>query len=351
MKPDRFQPAVQKIYRFSDYNMLIPESGHGFFQIDFQNYPFTATRAIFLSCGQYFQLLDGQIGFKVYRFPKSLVRSKIDSRYLFKHLIALGAVDLPIEKNEWEVKDKILPGNEPAVLDFSITQWQMQNPLQSSPQEIRQIFDFKDMVDQSYRRQKNATQLLRRLNQPAVRLNHLLKRRLGVSSAQLLQNRMLLEAKREVVFSDKSMKEITYDLGFNDPAYFNRFFKRTTGKTPRQFREKFQVDDRDSFLGDLFSAIEEYYKQERSTAFYARQLGMSVPSVSKKVREKLQRTIGSLVREKLISESKQLLSKGWPVVEVAYDLGFEAPNHFSAFFKNYTGQTPSDFRHSIQKVQ
>lgn len=351
MKPEQFQPVVQKIYRFSDYNMLLPESGHGFFQIDFQNYSFTATRAIFLSCGQYFELLDGQIRFKVYRFPKSLIRSKMDSRYLFKHLIALGAVDFPIESAEMVAKDNILPGNEPAVLDFSIEQWQMQNPLQSSPQEIRQIFDFKDILDQSYRRQPSSAQLLQRLNQPAVRLNQLLKKRLGVSGAQLLQNRTLLEAKREVVFSDKSMKEITYDLGFNDPAYFNRFFKRTTGKTPRQFREMFQIDDRDSFLGALFNAIEEYYKQERSTAFYARQLGMSIPAVSKKVQQKLQRTIGSLVREKLISESKQLLSKNWPVVDIAYDLGFEAPNHFSAFFKNYTGQTPSDFRHSIQKVQ
>jgi len=46
----------------------------------------------------------------------------------------------------------------------------------------------------------------------------------------------VLEAKRNLSFSKKSIKEISYELGFEDPAYFSRFFKNHTGAGPQEFR-------------------------------------------------------------------------------------------------------------------
>ena len=51
-----------------------------------------------------------------------------------------------------------------------------------------------------------------------------------------LNKRILLAAKTTLAYSSKKSTEISYEIGFNDPAYFARFFKRNTGLTPKQFR-------------------------------------------------------------------------------------------------------------------
>ncbi len=58
------------------------------------------------------------------------------------------------------------------------------------------------------------------------------------SPQQIIQERIVLEAKRHLLFTDKQTQEIAYDLGFEDPAYFSRYFKRIAGISPSEFKEK-----------------------------------------------------------------------------------------------------------------
>jgi AraC family transcriptional activator of pobA len=51
-----------------------------------------------------------------------------------------------------------------------------------------------------------------------------------------LRQRVLTEAKRQLVFTNLAIGEIAYDLAFADPSHFGRFFKKQTGKTPQEFR-------------------------------------------------------------------------------------------------------------------
>ncbi len=57
----------------------------------------------------------------------------------------------------------------------------------------------------------------------------------GLSPKGFITNRLILEAKRRLYYSESSIKELAYDLGFNDPEYFARLFKKVTGKTVSAF--------------------------------------------------------------------------------------------------------------------
>jgi AraC family transcriptional activator of pobA len=53
-----------------------------------------------------------------------------------------------------------------------------------------------------------------------------------------VQNRLMLEARRKLTYVPASVSQIAYELGFNDPAYFCRVFKRHNGVTPSEFRRR-----------------------------------------------------------------------------------------------------------------
>lgn len=61
----------------------------------------------------------------------------------------------------------------------------------------------------------------------------------GESAARLIRKRLMLEAKRLLVYSELTIAQIAEQLNFADASYFGRFFKRETGQTPRQFRTAF----------------------------------------------------------------------------------------------------------------
>jgi AraC family transcriptional activator of pobA len=59
----------------------------------------------------------------------------------------------------------------------------------------------------------------------------------GAPPISIIQARLLLEAKRLLRYSEATVAEIAYYLGFEDPAYFSRFFARGCEMSPRQFRQ------------------------------------------------------------------------------------------------------------------
>ena len=67
-------------------------------------------------------------------------------------------------------------------------------------------------------------------------LNKVLKNITGISAKEHIQNKLVTEAKRLLIFSNISNKELSYQLGFDEAAHFNNFFKKMTGLTPTEFR-------------------------------------------------------------------------------------------------------------------
>lgn len=76
-------------------------------------------------------------------------------------------------------------------------------------------------------------------------LNDTVREQTGQAAGELIRERQLLEAKRLLLHSDLSISEIGYQLNFNDPSYFSRFFRRYTGQTPAAFR----LDIREKYQG------------------------------------------------------------------------------------------------------
>ncbi|MEC8483545.1 MAG: helix-turn-helix domain-containing protein, partial [Pseudomonadota bacterium] len=74
------------------------------------------------------------------------------------------------------------------------------------------------------------------LNVSEKTLSRLVQKAYGKSVLQLTHEHLLREAKRNLIYTQKSVEEIAYDLGFKDPGYFSRFFKRAEQLTPAQYR-------------------------------------------------------------------------------------------------------------------
>jgi AraC family transcriptional regulator, transcriptional activator of pobA len=79
-----------------------------------------------------------------------------------------------------------------------------------------------------------------KLNISESYLNEVLKKTTGLSVSYWILNEVMLEARRLLYYSQLNVKEITHKLGYDDPAYFSRLFKKATNTTPLAFRERYR---------------------------------------------------------------------------------------------------------------
>lgn len=95
---------------------------------------------------------------------------------------------------------------------------------------------FRALVELHYLQQWSVARYARQLHMGETRLNRMCLRLGGKSAFEMAQQRLMLEARRKLMYLPGSVASIAYELGFQDPAYFSRAFKRATGMTPRQYR-------------------------------------------------------------------------------------------------------------------
>lgn len=97
---------------------------------------------------------------------------------------------------------------------------------------------FREILEQNYTRIKRPAAYAQKLNISAPYLNECVKNTTGFSVSHHIQQRIILEAKRLLFHSDKSVKEIAAELGYDDYPYFSRLFTKVTGMTAIAFRKK-----------------------------------------------------------------------------------------------------------------
>ena len=93
-----------------------------------------------------------------------------------------------------------------------------------------------ELIDQHYKQEKKCEFYASKLALTSKRLNEIVKAERGKTVTQLIHDRIMLEANRDLVFSAKTIKTIAFELGFDDPAYFSRFYRKQMSESPAEFR-------------------------------------------------------------------------------------------------------------------
>jgi AraC-like DNA-binding protein len=322
------------ISRLVAHTIIWIKSGFGEYEVDFKKYLFTEEVILYLEPGQYFRLVSGDL--KAESFPIDEHSIQISAyRYLFKHLISVGHITPHFLKEN----DKL--ANTSTFLQESLLSWKQLNPFHASPEELSILFDLYDQINKTLRNGPTIREILNPIHATPRSAYNTVRQKLNLSLKDLIQNRKLLEAQRELTFTTKPIKEIAYDLGFDDPAYFTRFFTIKKKIQPELFRESINAQREDTFITDLLQLIDRHYREHRSMQFYADKLTMSPRTLGRKVSEALNTTVKDISTKKLIAEASQLLTSQQSVTEIADYLGFKEPQHFTAFYKLQTGMVPS----------
>jgi AraC-like DNA-binding protein len=95
---------------------------------------------------------------------------------------------------------------------------------------------FQAKIDERFRDLREVSEYATQLNISAGHLSEVIKVQSGKPAIKHIHDRLVMEARRLLFHTDNSLKEISFDLGFTDASYFNRFFKRETGITPAEYR-------------------------------------------------------------------------------------------------------------------
>lgn len=107
--------------------------------------------------------------------------------------------------------------------------------VQATPDGVVQ--QFLQLIELHFSEHLNIEQYAVKLQLSANYLSELCKQQTGKTAHQLVQERILLEAKRLLCYSELPVKAIAYKLNFTDTSYFSRFFKKHTHVSPAEYRQ------------------------------------------------------------------------------------------------------------------
>ena len=255
---------IDRPHKHDFYVTVIFTSGHGVHEIDFETYEIKPGSLFFLTPGQVHNWklskdISGYIFFHtqaffeqdfsrnhIQNFPFFNYNQNIPVLYLennkinyfsnlFQHLMHENQIN-KIFKSE-----KILSLINLIYIDCA-REYLIDIPKTEINKNTysRQFNEFQQLVENNYKKQKSATFYAEKLNVSAKHLNRICQTVLGKTTTEYIINRVLLEAKREIIYQKHSLSEIAYHLGYDDYAYFSRIFKKHFNETPSDFINKYR---------------------------------------------------------------------------------------------------------------
>jgi len=231
--------------------------GSGRHTIDFRTYDMAPHQLYFLTPGQVhsWQLSADIQGYNLF-FEPNFFRQRFGNRlyqYPFCHshqhqplLEVAGQQNLfgdlfTYAFREYEAHE---PNRSDVFLSFVHIMLEAANRLYSQQwmQTDTHLYDrirrYEELLESQFLTVREVGQYAEQMSLTPNYLNHICKKVLGKTASQLWQERLVIEAQRLLTHTTQSVKEIGFELGFEDPSYFVRFFRKHTGQTPVVFREQ-----------------------------------------------------------------------------------------------------------------
>jgi len=244
------------------YSIYWIKKGTGVYHIDFENYSFDGNVLFFLSPGQVFSV-DTEAIEEAYKL--TFLRDFYCIQTHDKEVACNGVLFNNIYNTPFLQPTE----NDTLKLDFIITclidelkqsatgQYDMLQAYlkQFIVQAVRikkdhyqikddvesQLFkDFSLLVEQNYKTIHSVTEYANRLGISPKSLTKHFQKIGSQTPSDFIKKRIILEAKRQLLYSSDSVKQIAFNLGYNDPAYFTRFFTKSTTKSPLHFKTDYK---------------------------------------------------------------------------------------------------------------
>lgn len=252
--------VAHKSKQIDAYNIFWIQEGKGTYNIDFESYSFDGGVLFFLSPGQVFSV-DSEKVKEAYQLTFNRDFYCIQTHdaeiacngVLFNNIYETPFVK-PCEKDAFKLKfilDNLIEefSNKDTaqydMLQSYLKQFiiysvriKKENHVIKEDTETKLFKDFSLLVEQNFKKLHTVTDYAARLGISPKSLTKHFQKLSTHTPSNFIKNRIILEAKRQLIYSTDSIKQISFDLGFNDPAYFSRFFTKATSNSPIQFRKQ-----------------------------------------------------------------------------------------------------------------
>ncbi|MBQ0025007.1 MAG: helix-turn-helix domain-containing protein [Bacteroidales bacterium] len=244
------------------YEILWFQEGAGSHFVDFQEYPIRPGTIFFLTPGQVHHF-DGSDAYKgvAIRLCTDFMQSRGDESDLFvkydlfhtfdsaPYYVIGSDISLQLQALVGAMEEELRVGKDIGHIDMLRSLLKIflimvhrygrkegELHLDGLKPAHRLFVQFRSMLENDYTKKHTVQEYADGLNVSVRTLNKCVNECSGRSPLAFITERIMLEAKREVRYSKLMIKEIAYNLGFEDPSYFVKLFKRQTGMLPSDFR-------------------------------------------------------------------------------------------------------------------
>ncbi|TWF33882.1 AraC family transcriptional regulator [Chitinophaga polysaccharea] len=249
------QQKILQPRRLSSYFIVLIESGSITYHLDSQDFTLTDGHLLFAMPNQiftppaktgdlkYFKLLfdENTLALLPQQFPflvnpsnaQTLVLDNPAKERVIKVFEILNQL---LISDKYETDTEIILAYLNSLLsEFNSAYFKNKGPVNILNTNLSKFTEFKLVVETSLTEQPSINAIAEKLALSTNSLYRIVKEYAGTSPKDYFINRLMAEAQRRLRYSNTSVKELAYELGFNDPDYFSRLFKKSTGKSASDF--------------------------------------------------------------------------------------------------------------------